>query len=109
MSRLLRDKINSIVSVEEAWLLSFGTPPSSGKVFCPFHNNTHTPAAKIYPFGLKCFGECNRVFTAFDILKKFNPDYLEKLSESYLPEPSSQTKSVIHVNVPFSIEGYYGN
>lgn len=45
---------------------------STGNIFCPFHENHSTPAAKMYwdeargIWILHCFGECHRNFTAYD-------------------------------------------
>ena len=45
---------------------------STGNIFCPFHENTDTPAAKMYwneykdRWEIHCFGECHRNFTAYD-------------------------------------------
>ena len=45
---------------------------STGNIFCPFHDNHDTPAAKMYWDEVKgiwiihCFGECHRNFTAYD-------------------------------------------
>ena len=45
---------------------------STGNIFCPFHENHETPAAKMYwddyrgIWILHCFGECHRNFTAYD-------------------------------------------
>lgn len=45
---------------------------STGNIFCPFHENHVTPAAKMYwddtkdIWILHCFGECHRNYTAFD-------------------------------------------
>lgn len=49
-----------------------GVDSSTGNIFCPFHENHDTPAAKMYwdsereIWILHCFGECHRNFTAFD-------------------------------------------
>lgn len=45
---------------------------STGNIFCPFHENHHSPAAKMYwdddreIWIIHCFGQCHRNFTAFD-------------------------------------------
>ena len=45
---------------------------STGNIFCPFHENHSTPAAKMYwneanqIWILHCFGQCHRNFTAYD-------------------------------------------
>lgn len=45
---------------------------STGNIFCPFHENTDTPAAKMYwddernIWIIHCFGKCHRNFTTYD-------------------------------------------
>ena len=45
---------------------------STGNIFCPFHENHETPAAKMYfnerknIWIIHCFGECHRNFSAYD-------------------------------------------
>lgn len=49
-----------------------GVDNSTGNIFCPFHENHDTPAAKMYwdedrgIWIIHCFGECHRNFTAYD-------------------------------------------
>lgn len=49
-----------------------GVDSSTGNIFCPFHENHETPAAKMYYnenrniWVIHCFGECHRNFTAYD-------------------------------------------
>ena len=49
-----------------------GVDSSTGNIFCPFHENHDTPAAKMYwdedrgIWIIHCFGECHRNFTAYD-------------------------------------------
>lgn len=49
-----------------------GVDSSTGNIFCPFHENHDTPAAKMYwdsyrnIWVLHCFGECHRSYTAYD-------------------------------------------
>ena len=45
---------------------------STGNIYCPFHENHETPAAKMYwndekgIWIIHCFGQCHRNFTAYD-------------------------------------------
>ena len=45
-----------------------------GNVYCPFHDNTDTPAAKLYNDDegdkLFCYGECRRLFSPSDVIKQ---------------------------------------
>lgn len=49
-----------------------GVDSSTGNIYCPFHENYETPAAKMYfderrsIWVIHCFGECHRSFTAYD-------------------------------------------
>ena len=49
-----------------------GVDSSTGNIYCPFHDNTHSPAAKMYwdetneIWIIHCFGECHRNFTTYD-------------------------------------------
>lgn len=53
-----------------------GVDSSTGNIFCPFHENHDTPAAKMYwdenreIWVLHCFGECHRNFTAYDYVER---------------------------------------
>jgi hypothetical protein len=86
-SKLVRNYINASFSLREAWIECFGQRMPYGKCFCPFHDNTDSPAAKVYEDRLVCFGACQRSYTAFDFLQKFRPDLLRAHSAHVLPEP----------------------
>lgn len=49
-----------------------GVDSSTGNIFCPFHENHHSPAAKMYwdevndMWIIHCFGECHRNFSTYD-------------------------------------------
>lgn len=57
---------------------------STGNIFCPFHENHSTPAAKMYWWEergiwiIHCFGECHRNFTAFDYVERILCDKYQK-------------------------------
>ena len=78
-----------------------GVDSSTGNIFCPFHENHSSPAAKMYwdeyreLWVIHCFGECHRNFTAYDyvnliLCKKYEKyksplDFLKKnMSISFL-------------------------
>lgn len=46
----------------------------TGNVYCPFHDNTDTPAAKMYKDDdgdkLYCYGECRRLYRPSDVMKQ---------------------------------------
>lgn len=87
MSKLVRDYINSAVSLKDAWYESFGEKLPYGKCYCPFHDNTDSPAAKVYDNKMVCFGACQRSYFPYDFLIKFRPDLLRTYSAHVLPEP----------------------
>lgn len=109
----IKEKVNNKFTAPEAWHIAFGSSPSSGKVFCPFHQNTRTPAAKLYNSHLYCFGECNRAYTAYDILKQFAPEFLKRLVSTEILEntfnPTPKVKSVSHsfASLEEAIHNYY--
>lgn len=96
--RKLKAYVNAEYDIKELYARVMGRNPGTGKCFCPFHHNTDTPAAKIYDQSLKCFGECNRLFTSFDFLKEFFPDELDSIKRTViLPETVYKEKSISQV------------
>jgi hypothetical protein len=75
--------INNNVGIED-YLEELGVNiPANGKVFCPFHYNVNTPAAKVYDKDgkqcLYCYTE-RRFYGTFDVMRKLGyPD--EKIHE----------------------------
>lgn len=96
----VKEYINKHYSLEQEWIKVYGEPPSRGKVFCPFHSNTETPAAKIYENTIKCFGACKRTYTLYDFLKRLNPERLSELTRAtIMPESEPvKLKSTVIVN-----------
>ena len=68
----LRQIINNNFTFSDLSPRFEGVDSSTGNIFCPFHENTSTPAAKMYwdevrgIWILHCFGECHRNYTAYD-------------------------------------------
>ena len=66
-----------------------GVDSSTGNIFCPFHDNHDTPAAKMYwdesreIWVLHCFGQCHRNFTAFDYVELILCEKYRKYSSPY--------------------------
>lgn len=87
MSKVVRDYINSTFSMRSVWAECFSSKVPYGKCFCPFHDNTDSPAAKIYDDHLTCFGACQRSYYPYDFLKKFRPDLIKAHASHVLPEP----------------------
>lgn len=97
----IREYINQKYSVSEAYFLAFNTYPPVGNCFCPFHNNTGTPSAKVYDFGLKCWGVCGRVFSSYDILKTFAKEVIDKEMSSRVIPAVVEPDNVKQVVPPF--------
>ncbi len=87
MSKAVRDYINATFSMGDVWYECFGVRLPYGKCFCPFHDNTDSPAAKVYDDHLTCFGACQRSYFPYDFLVKFRPDLVRSCSSTILPEP----------------------
>ena len=70
--RAIKEVINRNFTFAELSPRFKGVDSSTGNIFCPFHENHETPAAKMYfnesrnIWIIHCFGECHRNFTAYD-------------------------------------------
>lgn len=69
---------NNKLSLEEEYEDIFEKRLPLGKMFCPFHDNHNTPAAKRYGNFIKCFS-CGRTYGVYDLLKEFNPSRLAQV------------------------------
>ena len=73
---VLREVINQNFTFADLSKKFEGVDSSTGNIFCPFHENHDTPAAKMYWDDVKgiwiihCFGECHRNFTAYDYVER---------------------------------------
>ena len=81
MGKLI-EHINNNLDIREEWEFIFGTVMPESKFFCPFHDNHNTPSAKRYGNGIKCFGKCQRFYTVYDFLKRFNPQRIEEIKST---------------------------
>lgn len=86
MSKIVRNYINSSFSMSTVWVECFGSKIPYGKCMCPFHDNTDSPAAKVYEDHLTCFGSCQRSYYPYDFLTKFRPDLIRVHASHVLPE-----------------------
>ena len=74
--RVIKNIINRNFTFADLSKRFQGVDDSSGNIFCPFHENHDTPAAKMYwdenqgIWVIHCFGECHRSFTAYDYVKR---------------------------------------
>lgn len=70
--RIIKRIINKNFTFADLSKKFIGVDSSTGNIFCPFHENHDTPAAKMYwdedkeIWIIHCFGECHRNFTAYD-------------------------------------------
>ena len=73
---VIREVINRNFTFADLSKRFEGVDSSTGNIFCPFHENHDTPAAKMYwdevreIWVLHCFGECHRSFTAYDYVER---------------------------------------
>ena len=82
MSRRLVSWINRNVDFAETYQKLFGRDVRYGKCFCPFHENTDTPAAKYYDDSntIYCFS-CGRVYGSYDLLMAYSPDTVKEIAQ----------------------------
>ena len=98
-NKRLAEYVNSNFSFADEWVRIFGKELPTGNVFCPFHENTNTPAAKVYGNGLKCFS-CQRYYSVYDLLRKFDPEKLVRLNRSILLPAGLGSGSAVR-RIPF--------
>lgn len=72
---------NNNLSLEEEYEDIFDKKLPEGKMFCPFHDNKNTPAAKRYGNFIKCFS-CGKTYGVYDLLYEFNPGRLAQIELS---------------------------
>ena len=83
---VIREVINRNFTFADLSKRFEGVDSSTGNIFCPFHENHDTPAAKMYwddtheIWILHCFGECHRNFTAYDYVEKIFCEKYQKYS-----------------------------
>lgn len=70
--RIIRAVLNNNFTFSDLAKRFENVDSSTGNIFCPFHENHDTPAAKMYwdevreIWVLHCFGECHWTYTAYD-------------------------------------------
>lgn len=101
----LIEYINQNLSIDEEYYEVFAKQLPNGKMFCPFHDNHNTPAAKKYGNGIKCFGQCNRYFSVYDFIKRFNPNKINEVKQSVLlPRTLEESSKIKRIPVISSID-----
>ena len=74
--KVLREVVNQNFTFADLSNRFKGVDSSTGNIFCPFHENHETPAAKMYwdddrgIWVLHCFGQCHRSFTTYDYVEQ---------------------------------------
>lgn len=82
----IRNVINDYFTFADLSPRFKGVDSSTGNIFCPFHENHDTPAAKMYwddereIWILHCFGECHRNYTAYDYVNLILCEKYQKYS-----------------------------
>ena len=82
--RVIRNVLNSIFTFSDVAPRFKNVDESTGNIFCPFHENRHSPAARMYwdddrdIWVLHCFGECHATFTTYDYVNRILCDKYQK-------------------------------
>lgn len=85
------EHINKTLDIAEEYYAIFGKPIPPGKMYCCFHDNKNTPAAKRYGNVIHCFS-CGKSYTVYDLLSRFNPSRIEEIKSSVLLEDVNISK-----------------
>ena len=70
--RVIKEVINRNFTFGDVSKKFENVDESTGNIFCPFHENTQSPAARMYwdedreLWVLHCFGECHKTYTTYD-------------------------------------------
>lgn len=90
------DYINENLSLSEEYKAIFRRDLPNGKFMCPnpmHQHKSNTPSCKAYGNKFKCFGQCNRVFGVYDLLKWYNPKRIDEVVSSVVIEETSYKRS----------------
>lgn len=100
--------INNNLPIEQ-YLEELGIDiPPNGKVFCPFHHNVNTPAAKVYLSEeagnggrLYCYSE-RRSYTPFDVIRllKYSDNEIHAMVPREFWYEVENSKHIEHIKVP---------
>lgn len=83
----IREYCNSKLKLEDEYREIFGKELPRGKMFCPFHDNKETPAAKRYDNSIVCFS-CNKTYRVYDLLCKYNYGKVRSIMENVVIDDS---------------------
>jgi len=82
----VQDYINGLPFADEYYRI-FGKRVSYGHIFCPFHANDNTPAAKYYTDTNNCYCfVCKRFYGTYDLMKRYEPERIEEIKGSIIIE-----------------------
>lgn len=90
------DYINQNLSLQDEYERIFNKKMPSGKFICPNPSHRHvsmTPSCKAYGNVFKCFGQCNRVFGVYDLLKWYDPDRINEVKSSMVLSSAVTTRN----------------
>lgn len=79
----LANYVNNTLDIRAEYERIFQKKIPSGKMFCPFHNNVNTPAAKCYGNVIHCF-VCDKSYTVYDLLSMYDSSYLKTINETVI-------------------------
>lgn len=97
MSNKVKSYINSKYNFGEEYREIFGEELRAGSVYCPFHSNTDTKAARYFEDtnSVYCFS-CQRKYSVFDLLMRFNRQKVEFITENIIvPEISMEDETKV--------------
>jgi len=97
----VRNYIDTNFDIQEEYFAIFNKSVPIGKMFCPFHVNNNTPAAKRYDNHIHCFS-CNRSYGVYDLLNKYNPNRIKEISSSQIFDslkPVLNSEKPVRVNI----------
>lgn len=90
------DYINENLDLRDEYYRIFNRHLPNGKFICPNPEHQHTsntPSCKAYGNGFKCFGQCNRFFGVYDLLKWYDPSRINEVKSTIVVPQSSHKSS----------------
>lgn len=90
--------INTTCDLDDEYYQIFQRHLPTGKFICPNPEHQHvnnTPSCKRYGNVFKCFGQCNRVFGVYDLLKWYNPKRIDELKTQLIPDMQQKPREAI--------------
>ena len=88
------DYINNNLDIDQEYQRIFSRKIPTGKMYCLWHDNTNTPAAKRYGNVIHCFS-CGKNYTVYDLLKKYDPKRIEEIKSSIIIDTTQQSREKV--------------